>query len=83
MPPTNATIRRAAGQRALAKPDPDCGACAGSGFEDYWDEETGEILPAELCRSTPACRRHADRAESWAGLAFTRMVVKMAMAKNK
>jgi hypothetical protein len=74
---TNATIRRAAGQRALSVPEPRCSACGGSGFLDYWSEETGEIMPAELCRATPACQRHAERAESWAGVAFLRMAVQM------
>jgi len=74
---TNAVIRRAASARALAAPFPACGACGGSGFLDYIDPETGEIAPAELCRSTPACQRHADRAESWAVVAFRRVVVAM------
>ena len=76
--PTNATIRRAAGQRALSAPEPRCAACGGSGFLDYVEEETGEIMPAELCRNTPACARHAERAESWAGVAFLRVMVETA-----
>ena len=75
MPVTNATIRRAAGSRALAAPDARCPACGGCGFLDYVDSETGEIMPAELCRNTPACQRHAERAESWAAVAMARAVV--------
>ena len=80
--PTNATIRRAAGLRALAAPTPACAACGGSGFVDYIDPETGEIAPAELCRASPACQRHAERAESWAALAFRRVVVCMFQHKD-
>lgn len=61
---SNGLIKRAARARQLAVPAPTCPACAGSGFYDTVSA-TGEVIPA-LCRQTPHCARHAERALAWA-----------------
>lgn len=59
-----ATVEKSTRQMVKAIPPGACAACLGSGFVDTIDDTTGEIIPM-VCRATPACNEHANRAHRW------------------